>query len=281
MHRYILILASLISISIFCTEKISAESIAYNKKKAPVVYEIDMLRETVLFTAGAAMLGTNLFVKEFFPAETASEYGYENFDKNDINIFDRWAASPYSKTVSNISDFALGAVILSPLLLTLDESLSDTTVYLVMYGETMLLSHSFKELVKSTFPRFRPYNYSSGAADVPESSSESMQSFFSGHTSSAFSAAAFLSTVYSNTHPEGAGKYLVSIASYSSAAAVGVLRIAAGQHFPSDVVAGAAWGTFIGIFIPKIHEVKNGKADNADFLFYPSGPGSINFKLRF
>ncbi len=275
MRRYILTFTLLFTISFLFTEKINAEG------NTPGVYEIDMFRETVLVASGAAMLGTNLFVQEFFPAETASEYGYENFDKKDINIFDRWAVSSYSKTISDISDFALGAVILSPLLLTLDESLSDTTVYLVMYGETMLLSHSFKELVKSTFPRFRPYNYASGAEDVSESSSESMQSFFSGHTSSAFSAAAFLSTVYGKTHPEGAGKYFVSIASYSSAAAVGALRIAAGQHFPTDVIAGAAWGTFIGIFIPAIHEVRDGNAENADLLIYPSGPGSFSFRLSY
>ena len=70
MHRNILFFTLMFTFFPLSAEKINAEV------KSPVVYEIDMFRETVLVASGAAMLGTNLFVKEFFPAETASEYGY-------------------------------------------------------------------------------------------------------------------------------------------------------------------------------------------------------------
>jgi membrane-associated phospholipid phosphatase len=34
---------------------------------------------------------------------------------------------------------------------------------------------------------------------------------------------------------------------------IGATRIAAGQHFPSDVLVGAAAGTAIGLLIPWLH----------------------------
>ena len=40
---------------------------------------------------------------------------------------------------------------------------------------------------------------------------------------------------------------------FGGAAAVGTLRVAAGRHFPTDVLAGAALGSLIGWLIPTVH----------------------------
>jgi membrane-associated phospholipid phosphatase len=40
---------------------------------------------------------------------------------------------------------------------------------------------------------------------------------------------------------------------YAGAVAVGALRVAAAQHFPTDVVSGAALGAGIGWLVPTIH----------------------------
>jgi len=44
---------------------------------------------------------------------------------------------------------------------------------------------------------------------------------------------------------------------YVGAAGVSALRVAAAQHFPTDVVAGAALGTGIGWLVPTIHPTIN------------------------
>ena len=55
----------------------------------------------------------------------------------------------------------------------------------------------------------------------------------------------------------------------------GWLRVRAGRHYPTDVLAGAALGTFIGWLVPRLHEVDHpgGGADKA-------APG-LTFAFRF
>jgi membrane-associated phospholipid phosphatase len=45
----------------------------------------------------------------------------------------------------------------------------------------------------------------------------------------------------------------VLVAGLAGSALIGVARVGAGGHFPSDVIAGAAVGTGIGIAIPALH----------------------------
>jgi len=40
---------------------------------------------------------------------------------------------------------------------------------------------------------------------------------------------------------------------YAGALGVSVLRVAAGKHFPTDVLGGAALGTGIGWLVAKVH----------------------------
>ncbi|MBP7433432.1 PA-phosphatase, partial [bacterium] len=37
----------------------------------------------------------------------------------------------------------------------------------------------------------------------------------------------------------------------------GILRITAGEHYPTDVIAGAVLGSLTGLFIPLLHKIKN------------------------
>ncbi|MBN2363150.1 phosphatase PAP2 family protein [candidate division WOR-3 bacterium] len=67
-------------------------------------------------------------------------------------------------------------------------------------------------------------------------------SFPSGHTSTAFSWAAVVSSEY----PQ------YSIPVFAVAGLVGVSRIALDKHWTSDVIAGAVIGYFSGLFIEKI-----------------------------
>ena len=46
---------------------------------------------------------------------------------------------------------------------------------------------------------------------------------------------------------------LFSILLYAGAVGVAALRVAAGKHFPTDVVAGAALGSAVGWLVPTIH----------------------------
>jgi membrane-associated phospholipid phosphatase len=71
-------------------------------------------------------------------------------------------------------------------------------------------------------------------------------SFPSAHTATAFSIASVLAWGYRD-------KIWVGLASYSVATLVGLSRIHDGKHWATDVIGGAALGTFIGTALSKIN----------------------------
>ena len=73
-------------------------------------------------------------------------------------------------------------------------------------------------------------------------------SFFSGHTTFAFAVAASSSTLLLSQHAPGAE--LASAIAFAGAGVVGYLRVAAEQHYLTDVLAGAAVGTLVGWAVP-------------------------------
>ncbi|HUK21235.1 MAG TPA: phosphatase PAP2 family protein [Gemmatimonadales bacterium] len=106
------------------------------------------------------------------------------------------------------------------------------------------------EWIKVLVHRARPVLYTSAA---PEAATDldNVQSFPSGHTALAFAAATTYAVLAARQHfPQRTRN---SIILYAGATAVGVLRVLAGKHFPTDVLAGAALGSGIGWVVPIIH----------------------------
>lgn len=107
------------------------------------------------------------------------------------------------------------------------------------------------ELAKRGFDRRRPYTYGAGHnwGDDPW---DATKSFPSGHTST--TAAAWFSAA-ETLRREGAldsrGKRALAYGLASGATVTaGTLRVLAGKHFPTDVLAGAALGTGMGFLLP-------------------------------
>lgn len=86
------------------------------------------------------------------------------------------------------------------------------------------------------------------------------QSFPSGHSTAAFAAAAAVSAETSRWWP-AATYLLIGPAMYGGAAAVGLSRMYNNRHWASDVIMGAAIGTFAGIKVVRYHR------DNPDNRF--------------
>ena len=42
----------------------------------------------------------------------------------------------------------------------------------------------------------------------------------------------------------------------TAAATTGYLRYAAGRHYPTDILVGAAMGAFVGYLVPSLHELE-------------------------
>ena len=144
-----------------------------------------------------------------------------------------------------------------------------------MYAEALLLAHSVKELTKDAVIRWRPYCYYDDTRSKLLRDEKSGKSFMSGHAALAFTSASFLTTVYAHMHPDGKKKYMVAGGSFAAAAAVGALRIFSGNHFFTDVLAGAAWGTLVGWLVPQLHYGQENNSVKLSFLSETGAPGIL------
>jgi hypothetical protein len=115
---------------------------------------------------------------------------------------------------------------------------------LAVAGEAIAVTVLATEVLKLAVSRRRPYALGAATRGGPEDD----LSFPSGHTSSAFAAAAAFGTV---ARLRGyAGAWAVYAGGFAGAATVGWLRMAADRHWLTDVVAGAALGTAAGVGLP-------------------------------
>jgi membrane-associated phospholipid phosphatase len=113
----------------------------------------------------------------------------------------------------------------------------------VAIGEAVLLAVDAELAVKDLAARSRPSAFYTGGGGR-----QANLSFFSGHTSFAFSLATATATV-ATLRGEPAAPWLWA-GGMSLAAGVGYLRVAGDAHWLTDVVAGAAVGGAIGFAVP-------------------------------
>jgi membrane-associated phospholipid phosphatase len=137
----------------------------------------------------------------------------------------------------------------------LNRNFSNSFTYLVMYAESALIANGISRTVKTVFQRNRPYVYNDSLSLKDRTASDWNLSFPSNHTVNAFNSAVFISTVFTLTNPDSKWVPVVWSVSLSAAVATGILRVTAGEHYPTDVIAGAVLGSLTGLFIPLLHKV--------------------------
>ncbi|MEA4861080.1 MAG: phosphatase PAP2 family protein [Sphaerochaeta sp.] len=173
-------------------------------------------------------------------------------DMSEVPSFDRAFMQPYNRSLEAGGTVFELASLLAPALL-LAEPADEYLRFATMYGETLLAAYALKELGKLWFPRARPFLYYPDYPKEKVEKGDAYDSFPSGHATMAFAAAAFTSYVFAAYHPDSVWKIPVTVASCSLAIATAAMRVASGNHFPSDVLAGAVLGTLVGVGIPFLH----------------------------
>ena len=127
--------------------------------------------------------------------------------------------------------------------------------------EAVVLSGAVTALIKGLAGRSRPYvSLDTNARDFRLGrgfSSGGYASFPSGHTSAAFAAAAVVTSESQRWWPHQT--WLVAPAMYGGATLVGLSRMYNNAHWASDVVLGAAIGTFSGV---KVVRYSHGHSNN-------------------
>jgi membrane-associated phospholipid phosphatase len=153
-------------------------------------------------------------------------------------------------TLSTILDVAVPVSAMSYLLLAANNK-GDVNAGLV---DSLLVTEAaagallVNQVVKLLVGRRRPYAFFEN--DLGYSKSEDNLSFYGGHVSFAFSVTAATVTVAAMRGYAGVG--IVAGVGFTLSAAVGYLRIAADQHYLTDILIGSAVGGLIGWAVPRI-----------------------------
>ncbi len=271
-------IVSIIIVSLILTNVFAEESSNGGDNESP--YQLDWLTDGIVVGSGILLFTSELLVNHFVDQIPASELNPSELNINDVNSFDRLFGMSYNKGSDIASDILVLGLMALPATLAINQSWRDIGIISAMYAETLLISYSLKELVKGCVTRYRPYNY----FDYPDSdfnNSNSADSFFSGHTSLAFSSAAFFTTVFSSYHPDSPLKYVVGGGSFALAATVSILRMTSGKHFMTDVVAGAAIGSLIGWFIPFLHRNRDVNGPEINLYTNMNSNLGISFSFRY
>ena len=164
---------------------------------------------------------------------------------------DRWAVSQHSGLATSASNvLLLGIGGATTYLAVHDRGGPQARGNLAVLANTVTWTAASTQWLKVLGARKRPVLYTSGAA-AAAASPDNQRSFPSGHTSLAFSVATgYLVLGHREQLPHYRRNALLL---YAGALGVGVLRVKGGNHFPTDVLGGAALGTGIGWLVATVH----------------------------
>ena len=240
-------------------------------------FALDLPGDSALIGGGVALYGGSLLLQSLKPKPDRTAV-----DPGAIPFFDRaYPSQPSAALATAGGDIALVTAAL-PLVLLPGRSGGEMLTIGVMYVESLGLGYGVDSLLKSTIVRYRPYAYSTSTpADF--SNSDITASFSSSHATLAFSAAVFAGYVYDELNPDSRLGPWIWAAGLGVATAASALLVASGDHFISDVVAGAAIGAASGFLVPFLHKrlpvVSMKAGDAVSSVALDLGGGGIGVKL--
>ncbi len=175
-------------------------------------------------------------------------------DDSAIHAVDRVALGHYSEGAHSVATVAVAALLALPLALNAIDSggsgwIEDTLVY----GEALLFAQALVQLTKFAVRRTAPFVYDPNAPEEAVRGADASRSFISGHAAMAFAATTAYATTFWQRNPESDLRWVVAGAGALLSLGVGILKIFAGYHFVTDIVAGALVGAGVGALVPLLH----------------------------
>lgn len=233
-----------------------------NLNWSPITKSEFMLLGASTATAIAANLFMSPSANGFKDRISVDETTRDLFRASSPNIRDMIA------TTSDVTVFALMAVptVLEAGLVTggLKHNKSQMWQMLMIDAESFAVTNAINILTKNIVARERPYgrNCDDPIQKDPHCGTKDQNlSFFSGHTSNAFTAAGLICFAHDG-HSILDNEALDDIACFGAmavATATGAMRIVADKHYFSDVLTGALIGFASGYIMPKILHPRNNK----------------------
>ena len=127
----------------------------------------------------------------------------------------------------------------------------------LMYIETVSITsnlYTYSPLGPTFIDRYRPLAFYEEVGLEERQSGNQRNSFYSGHVATTAMGAFFAAKVLYDYHPEWGNRRIWLFAGAAvPTAAMGVLRLRALKHFPTDLLAGGLIGAGMGLLIPELH----------------------------
>jgi membrane-associated phospholipid phosphatase len=178
-----------------------------------------------------------------------------------INAFDRkvrsfllgnrsWAGLA---TLDNVSTATLVASVVEPIgWIATSDIPHKWSRDLPVVAESIGLALGANVMVKHIAHRSRPADHFCAAEKKEDCPKDTRLSFYSGHTSSAFSAAIAMGRLAEFHDLKNTG--WIWGTGLTLATTTGVLRVMADRHYATDVLVGMATGALAGAVVPKLHK---------------------------
>jgi len=248
-------------------------------------YDFKLKSEWSFLAVGAISLASGIVAQNINHPTAFTESELMNLDRNDIFFIDRGATDNWSPASHYISNVVRSTSILFPaFFLTDHHTKNEISMLLVMTLEVLSTNFGVTMLVKNIVNRPRPFTYNTNLDISIRSNKNDKLSFFSGHTSHTAAFTFFIAKVMTDYHPNAKGKFKAIVWSGATLipTATAILRVKAGKHFPTDVIAGYIVGASIGFLIPHLHKRKKEKFTSLSLTpsFTGSGRG-ISLAYRF
>jgi len=231
-------------------------------------YRASVALDVPLATVSTAALVFGLYRISTVTADTLP------YDRNNLLPWDKPFAGIWNENAILASNFLMAAGTL-PLILGAKENLA---VRALMLYEVLALQAGLQLMVRSLKIWPRPFMLGSDGGKERNSPSAA-GSFYSGHTSAAFSLAVFVGIMSGDARVWAGGLSVASL--------IGILRVAGGMHYLSDVLIGAATGSFIGWAVPTLHRqehkgvINNTPAGLVSWNGFYIAPGYIGWRYGF
>lgn len=180
-------------------------------------------------------------------------------DHTTILPIDRWVSGMNWEPARPISDFGVLAMLGMPFAfaavdaLANEESAERFGVDALVASESIAATLLAGTILKVAARRPRPLTYNNTFDKRVRFAGDARLSFPSNHSSVAFAAASVTSVMVLERYGLSTGSAAAVTGAYLGAATVGTLRMLGGKHFLTDVLVGAAIGTFFGLMVPIVH----------------------------
>jgi len=223
--------------------------------------ELSLRREAIVSGLGAGMLLAGLLLdghEQIVPSQGLDPAGISwSVDRDVVGNRDAGA--------STASDWTRNAAIVFPAVLALlvaepGQRWDRVGPRTAVYAETFLFSMGATALGKVAWSRPRPYTYLAEelrpeGPNYDVTRERAFRSMPSGHSSSAWTGVGLAATelLLLRPHASSLERLTVGLVGGGLAGATSALRVKAGQHFPSDVIAGAGLGLATGVVVPLLH----------------------------